>query len=149
MPGFQFKETMSGSYHLLSDPTDERPFAFSIVVVAKDLRRFAKDKMCEIDGEVRAEKLAEHRPLKGTLGLKLLDERRLPYRFTFTGDDGQTYELRGQKDWLPIAPVKTMTVLPASLYDEAGAEVARCALRFDLKNDLSKLVRSFRLRLFA
>jgi hypothetical protein len=147
-PGFQFKETMRGSYHLLADPADERAIEFTIVSKAKDLRRFARDKTCAIEGDVQVEKLASKRPLSGTLGLLLLDERRLPYRFTFTGDDDKTYELRGQKDWTPMAPIDSMTTLPASIYDELGEEIGRATLRFDLRHDLAKFLRSWKLKLF-
>lgn len=148
VPGFLFRETMSGSYHLLDSPTEERAIEFTIAVKARDLRRFARDKVWQIDGEVDLEGFAARRKLEGTLGFKLLDERRLPYRFTFTGDDGKRYEFRGQKDWSPIAPVDSMTVLPASIYDDGGKEVGRATLRFDLRNDFVSWLRSFRLKLF-
>lgn len=148
MPGFLFRETMSGSYHLLAHPTEERAIEFTIAVRASDIRRFAKDKTWAIDGEVELEGFASKRPLEGTLGFKLLDERRLPYRFTFVGDDGKRYELRGQKDFSPLAPVDSMTVLPASIYDAAGDEVGRATLRFDVRNDFGRWLRSFRVTLF-
>jgi hypothetical protein len=144
-PGFLFRETMSGSYHLLDSPTEERAIEFTIAVRARDLRKFAKDKEWRIEGDIEVEGLARKRPLEGTLGFKLFDERRLPYRFTFTADDGKTYELRGQKDWSPLSPLESMTVLPASLYDAAGQEIARARLRFDVRNDLRPWLRSFRL----
>jgi hypothetical protein len=147
-PGFLFRETMRGSYHRLDEPARDRAIEFTILSQAKDMKRFAKDKLCEIEGEIVAENLAGKRPLVGTLGLKLLDERRLPYRFSFEGDDGKRYELRGQKDFTPIAPLESMTVLPASIYDESGEEIARCTLRFDLRHDLVKFLRSWKLRLF-
>jgi hypothetical protein len=146
-PGFLFRETMSGSYYLLGSPTDERAIEFTIAARAKDFRKFAKDKECTIDGAVEIEGLAKGQPLEGTLGLKLLDERRLPYRFTFVADDGKTYELRGQKDFSPLSPLQSMTVLPASLYDAHGDEVARCKLRFDIRNDLGQWLKSWRLTL--
>jgi hypothetical protein len=42
-----------------------------------------------------------------------------------------------------------MTILPASLYDDSGEELARATLRFDLWADWANWVRSFRLRLRA
>jgi hypothetical protein len=42
-----------------------------------------------------------------------------------------------------------MTVLPASLYDEAGEELARATLRFDVRSDLGRWLKSFRLHLFS
>ena len=147
-PGFEFRETMSGAYHLLESPTEERAIEFTIAVSTRDLRRFARDKIWQIEGDVDLEGFAEHKKLEGTLGFKLLDERRLPYRFRFLGNDAKFYEFRGQKDWTPIAPFDSMTVLPASIYDDSGYEIGRAKLRFDLRNDLGRWLRSFRLTLF-
>ena len=146
-PGFLFRETMSGSYYLLGAPTEERAIEFTIAARAKDFRKFAKDNECTIDGSVEVEGMAKGKALEGTLGLKLWREKRLPYRFTFVADDGKTYELRGQKDFSPLSPVQSMTTLPASLYDEHGEEVARCKLRFDIRNDLRQWLKSWRLTL--
>jgi hypothetical protein len=149
MAGFSFRETMSGSYWRLDAPTDERAIAFTIEARAGDLRRFARDKTWRIAGTVDVEGLATARPLDGTLAFKLLDEQRLPYRFAFEGDDGQRYELSGQKEINPLALVDSMTVLPASLYDASGEEIARATLRFDARHDLGRWMKSFRLHLFA
>jgi hypothetical protein len=148
-PGFSFRETMSGSYWRLETPTDERALSFTIDARAKSIRRFARDKTWTITGTVDAEGLATRRPLEGTLAFRLLDERRLPYRFSFTGDDGKRYELSGQKEWSGLAPVESMTLLPASLYDADGGELARATLRFDLRSDLASWMKSFRIHLFS
>jgi hypothetical protein len=148
-PGFSFRETMSGSYWRLETPTDERAIAFTIDARAGDLRRFARDKTWRITGTVDAEGLATRQALEGTLAFRLLDERRLPYRFQFVGDDGKDYELSGQKEWSGLAPIESMTLLPASLYDADGAELARATLRFDLRSDLASWMKSFRIHLFS
>ena len=148
-PGFSFRETMSGSYWRLETPTEERAIAFTIDARARDLRRFARDKTWTITGTVDAEGLASKRPLEGTLAFRLLDERRLPYRFKFTGDDGRDYELSGQKEWSGLSPIESMTLLPASLYDADGGELARATLRFDLRSDLASWMKSFRIHLFS
>ena len=148
-PGFSFSETMSGSYWRLETPTEERAIAFTIVARARSIRRFARDKTWSITGTVDAEGLASKRPLEGTLAFRLIDERRLPYRFTFTGDDGRGYELSGQKEWSGLAPIESMTLLPASLYDADGGELARATLRFDLRSDLGRWMKSFRIHLFS
>jgi hypothetical protein len=149
MAGFSFRETMSGSYWRLDAPADERAIAFTIEARASDLRRFARDKTWRITGTVDVESLATSRALEGTLAFKLLDEQRLPYRFAFEGDDGQRYELSGQKEISPLSLVYSMTVLPASLYDVRGEEIARATLRFDARHDLGRWMKSFRVHLFA
>ena len=144
--GFQFRETMTGTYHLIAEPLDERAITFTIGAKVDGIRQFLKDKLAAIEGEVDAEKLAAKRALQGTMGLKLLDERRLTYEFTFTGDDDLPYRFRGQKDVSVIALADSMTILPASLYDLAGKEIGRATLRFDMRSDLRSFLSSWKLR---
>jgi hypothetical protein len=144
--GFTFHETMSGTFHRLDAPFEDRAIEFTIDAKVDGLRRFVRDKTARIEGEVTVEGLADHAPLRGTLGLMVLDERRLPYDFTFDAADGRTYRLHGQKDVAWYALTDTMTTLPASLYDDAGKEIGRAVLRFDLRGDLVKFLRSWKLR---
>ncbi len=147
MIGFGFAETMRGSYYRLDNPTDERAIEFTLQVSVNGIRKFAADQMASIEGVVRAEGLAAEAALRGTLGFQLASERRLPYDFTFTGDDGATYRFRGQKDVMLMALADSMSTLPASLYDASGKEIGRATVRFDLRSDLGRFVRSFRPRL--
>jgi hypothetical protein len=148
-PGFSFRETMSGSYWRLDAPTDERAIAFTIEARAKSIRRFARDRIWTIKGTVDADGLASRSPLEGTLLFRLPDERRLPYRFSFTGDDGKRYELSGQKEFTALAPIESMTLLPVSLYGPDDEEMARATLRFDYRSDLGRWMKSFRIHLFG
>jgi hypothetical protein len=145
--GFSFEETMSGSYYLLDAPLAERAISFSIGARVDGMRQFLRDKTARIEGHVSVEGLAERCPLSGTLGLKLFAERRLPYLFTFRGDDGHEYRLQGQKDVTMIALLDTLTTLPASLYDAAGREIGRSVLRFDARQDLTRFLRSWKPRI--
>jgi hypothetical protein len=144
--GFTFEETMSGTYHLLTDPLVERSIAFSVGARVAGMRQFLKDKMATIDGEVDIEGFADKKPLSGTLCLKLLEERRLTYDFTFRANDGAGYRFHGQKDVTMVGLAQTMTTLPASLYDATGKEIARAVLRFDLHESLRPFLRSWRPR---
>jgi hypothetical protein len=144
--GFSFRQTMSGSFWLLDAPADDRAIAFTIEAATADVRAFVHDKTWRIAGKIDAERLASGKPLEGTLAFRLLDERRVGYRFTFPGDDSRRYELIGQEEWSGMSPVHSLTLLPASLYDERGEEIARATLRFDLRSDWGKWMKSFRLR---
>jgi len=148
-PRFSFRETMSGNYWLLDAPTEERAISLSVEAYAPRFRRFAVDKTWQLRGRLDAEGLASGRPVEGTLVFRLLDERRLPYRFAFTGDDGERYELSGQKEWSGLAPLESITLLPATLYDAAGEELGRAMLRFDLRADGLEWMKSFRVHLFS
>jgi hypothetical protein len=147
--GFQFRETMTGTYHMLATPLDERAITFTIGAKVDGLRRFLKDRLATIEGEVDVEGFADRRPIRGTLALKLLDERRLGYEFAFKGNDEHDYRFRGQKDVTPIALVDSMTVLPASLYDAEGREIGRATLRFDVRGDLVTFLKSWKLLLLG
>jgi hypothetical protein len=144
--GFSFHQAMSGSYWLLHIPTDERAISFEIDAETRDVRAFARDKTFRITGTFDAERLACAKSLEGTLAFNLLDERRVAYRFAFQGDDGRRYELCGQEEWRGPAPIESLTLLAASLYDDRGEEIARATLRFDFRSDWVRWIRSFRLR---
>lgn len=145
--GFRFAETMRGSYYLLREPEREHPMEFSIEARVDGLRRFARDRTARITGVCTFEGLCRHSQLDGTLGMKLLDNRTLPYDFTFRTDDGRRFRFRGEKQVSLGNLRETMTVLPASLYDDDGEEVGRAIVRFDMTHDLRDFVLSFRPRL--
>jgi hypothetical protein len=137
---------MSGNYWRLDAPTDERAIAFTIEAYARSLVEFARNKTWQIRGTIDAEGLASGRELEGSVSLKLVSERRVPYRLSFVGDDRLRYELIGQKEWSGLAPIDSLTILPASLFDASGAEIGRATLRFDTRADWASWMRSFRLR---
>jgi hypothetical protein len=149
--GFSFEETMSGSYHLLSSQLEERAIGFTLFARVAGLRQFLKDKLARVEGEVDVEGFADRRPLQGTVALKLFDEQRLTYDFTFDANDGRKCRFHGQKDVSMIDLFDTMTTLPSSIYDAtgdaAGKEIARAVLRFDTRANLATFLRSWRLRL--
>ena len=147
MAGFRFEETMRGSFYLLDKPEDERAMEFSIEARVDNLRRFVRDLNARIRGVVTLEGICKHANLDGTLGLKLVRENRLPYDFSFTGEDGKKYRLRGEKNFTPLGITESLTTLPASLYDADDKEIGRAIVRFDLRSDWKKFVLSFRPRL--
>ncbi len=146
MIGFRFHETMRGSYYLLAAPTEERAIEFSIAVESSGLRAFAKTREARIRGEVTVEGFAEATLLDGTLGFHL-EENRLRYEFTFRNHEGGVMRVRGQKDLWWLSPFLSVSTLPITLYDAEEREIGRGVVRFDLRADTTKLLKSFRLRL--
>lgn len=148
--GFEMKESFSGSYYRLDEPLLNHAIRISLQLGVDGMRRFLRERKVVAEGTVFAEKLAERVPggvpLRGSLTMKLFDEKRIPYDLTFEGDDGRTYRLRGQRDFFVHDAVDSLTMLPASLYDDANVEIGRALVRFDPKTELSTLVRSFRPR---
>jgi hypothetical protein len=142
--GFAFAETMRGNYYLLADPTDERAMSFTLRAKAADFATFAHDPVAHIEGRVVLEGFADDVPLQGSLAFRV-NQKRLTYDFAFAGNDAKPYRFRGQKDFTPLAIIESFTTLSASLYDEGRREIGRATLRFDLRSDLRKLLRSFRL----
>lgn len=145
MSMLEFWETMSGAYHFVDKPHDERPMSFTIRAKSAPLLRFLRRPEVEIEGEVFAPGLANRRLLRGTLGMDVLRTGTLPYRFKFVGDDGKSYVFQGQKNVSPLALIETMTTLPGSIRDERGTDVAVALLRFDARSDLLTFLRSFQL----
>ncbi|MGD0674252.1 MAG: hypothetical protein ABSC94_02460 [Polyangiaceae bacterium] len=137
-----FREWLTGSYWRLDAPTEERAMNVDLEGRAADLLSALRDRTWSLSGTIDAERLASARPVAGFLYNRLLDERRIPYRFAFSGDDGRRYELSGQKEWNAMAPFESVTLLAASIYDDAGEEVARATLRFDLRADWLRWLRA-------
>jgi hypothetical protein len=142
--GFSFCQTMRGVYWLLEAPVEERTIALTMQATAADLRGFVRHKTWRITGTIDAQQMASGKSLEGTVVFRLLDERRISYRFAFRGEDGRRYELAGQEEWNGFSPIASLTVLPASLYDDHDEEIARTILRFDLRSDWARWLRSFR-----
>jgi hypothetical protein len=144
MSGFEFRETMAGSFHYVAKPDEEHPISFSVRAKSPPLLRFLRRPEVEIEGEIDAPGLADHRCLRGTLGMDVVRTGTLPYAFRFTGNDDKPYVFEGKKTYAVRELVESMTVLPGVIKDEAGSEIARALLRFDARSDLVKFLKSFR-----
>jgi hypothetical protein len=152
--GFELSESLSGSWYRLDDPTTDRAIRYTLKLGVSGLRRFMKERRLDAKGTIFIEGLAEGevdegRPLFGTIVWRLIDEKRVPYDLELQGDDGKHYRLRGQRDFFLHDAVASLTVLPASIYDESGAEIGRATLRFDPRTELPTMLKSIRPRLFV
>ena len=83
--------------------------------------------------------------LHGTLCLDLFRGRILVYQFSFEGNDGEPYTFTGRKTLSEGSIVQAMTLLPGGIYDASGQTVGRALLRFDVRGDLVKFLRSYSL----
>lgn len=145
MMGIRFRETMSGGYHLTSAPGEDRPMYFTIEAKAPSFRALLKSPILAIEGAVFAAGLADHKPMKGTLTIDPIRAKVLVYMFDFEDNTGRRVAFQGKKDLAEGDLLHAMTVLPGGLYDPAGQEIGRALLRFDLRSDIIKFLRSFRL----
>jgi hypothetical protein len=145
MIGLTFRERMAGTWHRLEAPTLERPIEFDLQARVPHVTELLGNTVAQVKGRVVAEGLTGGADFEGTLGLgALVRERRLPYRFAFRADDGRTYRFDGAKEVSLMDLPRSMTVLPAYIFDDQGEEVGRAVLRFDLRGDLLKFLRSWR-----
>lgn len=149
--GFELEETLSGSWYRLDDDRTDRAIRYTLKIAAHGLRRFVKDRRLEAVGTIFLEGLAEGEggagvPVFGAVTFRLFDQRRVPYDLELRGDDGRHYRLRGQRDFFMHDALDSLTVFPASLYDEAGMELGRATLRFDPRAELGPTLRSVRPR---
>jgi hypothetical protein len=142
--GFEFRETMSGSYHLAGAPDRERAISFTIRAVVHDLLRFLRDRTAEIVGEVDVEGFADHRPMRGTLKIDPLLGRELVYDFEFPANDERRLRFVGKKSVDFRHLLDTMTTLPAQLLGPSGEVLGTARLRFDVRSDVVKWLRSVR-----
>ena len=138
-----FGETMRGSVRVAGAPAQPLSFTFRARSGAMGhllgTRRFA------VEGALSAEGFGTYCPLEGTVTLDVLVTGELPYDFTFTADDGKRYRFAGKKLVKPWALLRTMTRLPATIFDDAGTAVAEAEVFFDLRRDLGAFLRSWRL----
>ena len=115
----------------------------SVEVRIDGVRRFAKERTAALLGRLAIEGFADG-PLEGTVGLAVVAQRRLPYEFGFVAGDGKAYRFRGEKDFTIFELGEPVTLLPMSLYDDTRREVGRATVRFDVRSDLKKALRSLR-----
>lgn len=142
--GFQFAETMSGTVEWDAEPGVQHPFSFAVTAQAASTREHLADGKARLRGVIDARPLAQAADATGTITIRPLGERIIRYELSFTGSDGRTYELVGQKDLSWRAPVRTLTHLPAEILDDEHRRIGTCQTTFNVKRDWWTFLRSFR-----
>jgi hypothetical protein len=144
--GFEFAETMEGSYARVELPDERRPLSFAAHVQAPSIRDYLRTGHAAITGTLDAEGFATRVPITGTMLLRPFTQGRIGYALEFVADDGRAYVLRGEKHIRLTALVRTFTELHAEIRDAASDRlVATSDIRFDLQSQLWRFVRSWRL----
>jgi hypothetical protein len=145
MAGYEFRETMSGTWRSPSGGAD-KPIEFTVTARAAHLLRHLFDRKAEMEGRLRMVGFAEDVPLTGEVTIDPLLGKKIRYEFDFVADDGKRYHFAGQKDVEFLDVVRTMTELPAEIHGSDGTLVALADLKFDTR-DLPRFLASFRPRL--
>lgn len=140
--GASFFETMRGT--LTDAEGAEHPLEFCLKAEASSLWRFLTGGRTRASGVVFAPPWASEVACAGALTIELPRGRHIVYRLTFRGPDGAAWELRGEKTWSPLHPLRSLTELPMTLAPAASptAVVARGVARFDF-GELPAFLRSW------
>lgn len=85
-------------------------------------------------------------PVSGTMRIAPLAARQIRYRLSFHTLDGVPLRLDGWKSITARHPVRSMTVLPVTLYGPDHGVLGAGTLRFDLRADLPAFLAGFRYR---
>lgn len=143
-PGFEFKETMTGTYTMVNQKGPKRRFSLTARMVVPNAITHLKTGLCELEGVVDMEGFADEVPVRGTLEIAPIRKRQLRYEFAFVANDGSPYRFAGQKDLRLSDLVGSMTTLIGAIHDNRGEEVAQAQLKFDLKTELLPFLVSFK-----
>jgi hypothetical protein len=140
--GFYFREKMEGSVQRTGERFD-RSFRFDFDVHAPSVLGFATTAVGDCTGTVKIDGLARNVPAQGRIEISPWLKRSVRYVFDFTGDDGKRYRFDGAKSVTLRRHLVGWTTLPGHVYDGDGNVWGDAVLRFSLRRDLRKLVRSF------
>jgi hypothetical protein len=128
-------ERLSGALVLEDDRARERHIALEIAVRLPGL---------SLGGRIEAEPIARSSELSGQ-GSFDAGARAFRYLFHFRADDGRALSMSLARQ-LHVANLYTsITVLTGEIDDPLGGCVARCLLRFDARQELSRSISSLRL----
>ncbi|MFD9623510.1 hypothetical protein ACFWB2_40750 [Streptomyces virginiae] len=139
--GTRFRETMLGTVRFDGE-SFSRQVRLDLSVSASEMLRPAGTTVAKATGRVRVQGRADDTTASGTLEISPLRRRRIRYRLTFHAA-GQSLELSGWKSIKLLRPVRSITVLPFTLYAK-GTPIASGTLRFPLATGLLAFLGSFR-----
>lgn len=141
--GFQFDETMTGTYAPVGAPHNERPIEISLRAQTNSAAHALKTGKTYVRGSFRAQGLADHAETAGTLELQA-GARRLRYDLEFRANDGEDHRFRGEKRFELPNLLRSLTVLRGDIENARGGVVATAELRFDVRGDLLPFLASWR-----
>jgi hypothetical protein len=143
--GFEFAETMEGTYARVDAPGERRPLRFAARVRAPSILRYLRTGHAEVTGTLDAEGLATAAGITGTMLLRPLSQGRIGYQLRFAADNGETHEFRGEKHIRLDALARTFTELDAEILDASGGVVATSHVSFDVRAQMWRFLRSWHL----
>lgn len=139
-----FSEVMAGPARLRSG-SEQRPLRLELDVTCPGLLKLWADTEATLAGRVLLPGVADDPHAVGTLQIAPLRRRRLRYQLAFQATDGRPLRLDGWKSVRFLHPLRSMTTLPATLYEADGSVLGEAVLRFHVR-DLPRFLAGFRYR---
>ncbi|MEV6315797.1 hypothetical protein [Streptomyces sp. NPDC051776] len=139
--GTTFAETMIGTVRLAGEDAP-RPMRMDLEVRADELMLLHRTTDARVTGRVRIAGVADDPYATGELEISPLARRRIRYRIRFTAE-GRSYAVDGWKSIALSRPLKSMTVLPFTLFAD-GETAGHGTLRFPVTTGLLPFLTSFR-----
>jgi hypothetical protein len=133
-----FRERTHGSLHLHDEPLHVRAvdavfeFHFSLIPEAFEKKTLSLSGTIDIEGIATG---ARHR---GSVLVHWGKEQRIRYDFRFESDAGVPMRILGQKDFMVISPVGSLTKLPFLLYEGDDHEIGSGEVELDLRNGVRR-----------
>lgn len=121
----RFDEVMAGTW-------DGRPLRMELTVQCQGLLNPFGDVTATACGRITVPGLVDDSHAVGTVEIAPLRRRRIRYQIGFQALDGRRLRLDGWKSIRLIRPVKTMTILPATVTEPDGRQT-EARLWFDLR----------------
>jgi hypothetical protein len=138
-----FHEVMEGTIRLTGEGL-ERPMRLELAADLPGVLTPRGDAEGRLTGRVHVPGLADDPEGTGMLRVAPIAGRQIRYRLDFGAADGRRLHLDGWKSISYRRPVRSMTLLPATVTDENGTVVGEATLRFHVRRDLARFLASFR-----
>jgi hypothetical protein len=148
MLNLRFRERTQGSMHLHAAPLEVVPVRATFMLSFSLVPEAFEKKTLSLSGSIDIGGIAKDRPHEGSVLVHWGNEQRIRYELSFVGDDGMRYHVVGQKDFMMIAPIRSLTTLPFTLYrgDELE-EIGDGTVSMDARAELGPTLKSIRLGL--
>ncbi len=144
--GFTYEEEMLGELSFIEKPLELRRVELKFRVVVESALKLSTERTARIEGIIDIEGLADTRPIEGSVTWRI-EERRIPYVFSFTTDDGRVFTFRAQKDFSVFRVDEFVKHLEGTIYGDGPVEVARVYLRRPFVRALGDMAKSFHVKI--
>jgi hypothetical protein len=144
--GFEFSETMTGTFTHNARPGEQRGARFQLRAIADDAMQYLRDNKVRVEGTIELGGFADESSVAGHIEIGVPLRPFIRYELSFVANDGLPYRLVGQKDVRLTDLTATMSTLPAEVKDASGQTIARVQVAFDVKADLLKFLASWKPR---